>query len=185
MKRFFGHFKTILKHKWIVLCLSIRAGIPFRGLMHDFSKFSPVEFFEGVRYYQGNRSPITKCREVTGYSKAGVHHYHMNKHHANYWYDVDSPVKMPIFPKKYIFEMICDDLAAGITYNGKHWKPSTQLEYFLNKKDRILLHDKIKEMLIATFTEVSEKGLKQTITKKNLNRLYEQYIGNEELSYSL
>ena len=36
------------KHRWLVFKLSIKAGIPFRGLVHDLSKYSPVEFFEGV-----------------------------------------------------------------------------------------------------------------------------------------
>ena len=40
----FGHLKTITKHKWVVFKLSIKAGIPIRGLLHDLSKYSPTEF---------------------------------------------------------------------------------------------------------------------------------------------
>lgn len=61
----FRHFAKITKHKWLVFKLSIKAGIPWRGLVHDLSKYSWTEFSEGVKYYQGNRSPITKAREVT------------------------------------------------------------------------------------------------------------------------
>lgn len=57
------HFLLVSKHKWIVFKLSIKAGIPFRGLVHDLSKFSPTEFCESVKYYNGYRSPLHECRE--------------------------------------------------------------------------------------------------------------------------
>ena len=38
------HFNLVNKHRWTVFKLSIRAGIPIRGFMHDFSKYSPTEF---------------------------------------------------------------------------------------------------------------------------------------------
>lgn len=34
-----------------------KAGIPFQGLTHDLSKYSPTEFIPGAKYYLGNRSP--------------------------------------------------------------------------------------------------------------------------------
>lgn len=37
-------------------------------------------------------------------------------------------------PYKYAVEMVCDELAAGITYNGKNWTKDTQLEYYINKE---------------------------------------------------
>ena len=55
----FKHLKVIIKHKWIVLKLCIKAGIPWRGLVHDLSKFSPVEFINSVKYFNnGTGSPI-------------------------------------------------------------------------------------------------------------------------------
>lgn len=62
-KNIINHFCTITKHKWIVLRLSIKAGIIWRGIMHDWSKYSFTEFWESVKYYQGNRSPIIACKE--------------------------------------------------------------------------------------------------------------------------
>ena len=38
--KFFGHFHTVNKHRWYVFLYSVRAGIPFRGLVHDLSKYS-------------------------------------------------------------------------------------------------------------------------------------------------
>ena len=61
------HFKTISKHKQIVMINCIKAGQIKRGLLHDNSKFSPTEFFSSVKYYQGNRSPIDAEKEDKGY----------------------------------------------------------------------------------------------------------------------
>ena len=55
---FTGHLSTILHHKKLVRGLCFRAGLYKQGIMHDWSKYNPVEFFVGVKYYQGGkRSP--------------------------------------------------------------------------------------------------------------------------------
>ena len=74
IKRFFGHLKTVTRHRHLVLCGCIRAGIPVQGLLHDLSKFSPTEFFPGVRFYDGHHSPTEDERRLNGYSKAWMHH---------------------------------------------------------------------------------------------------------------
>ena len=51
------HFKTITGHKILVMKNCFRVGLFRQGLMHDLSKYSPVEFGTGVKYYQGDRSP--------------------------------------------------------------------------------------------------------------------------------
>ena len=50
-QKLFKHFKLVCKHKWYVFLASVEAGIPIRGFLHDFSKFSPIEFFNSVKYY--------------------------------------------------------------------------------------------------------------------------------------
>lgn len=52
-----GHFKTITKHKLMVMKYCFRAGLYKQGLLHDLSKYSPTEFLVGCKYYQGDRSP--------------------------------------------------------------------------------------------------------------------------------
>lgn len=64
---FFGHLNTINKHRFKVFKLCFKAGIPFRGLMHDLSKYSITEFFEGVKYYaDGKLSPIKVIKKEKG-----------------------------------------------------------------------------------------------------------------------
>jgi hypothetical protein len=40
IKNIFKHFHTINTHRWEVFKLSIKVGIPLRGLLHDLSKYS-------------------------------------------------------------------------------------------------------------------------------------------------
>ena len=169
------HLKLITKHKWQVFKLCIRAGIPWRGLVHDLSKYSPTEFFESAKFYVGDHSPITEAKKTNGYSKAWLHHKGRNKHHYEYWFDGTAPDKTPVIPYKYAVEMVCDTLAAGKTYLGKNWKNSSQLEYWNRTKNLTYINIKTANFLEAVYKEVSEKGIEKTINKKNLKRLYEKY----------
>lgn len=175
IKNFFLHLHLINKHKWTVFKLSVKAGIPFRGIIHDLSKYTPTELWESVKFYNGSHSPIETVRKIRGYSKAWLHHKGRNKHHSEYWYDSRAPEPFPIIPYKYVAEMICDKLAAGIVYNGKNWTLSTQKEYWKKNKDTELVNEKIKELLTEVFEQVSDNGIDKTITSKNLKSLYKRY----------
>ena len=87
MSNFWGHFKTITTHKLRVMKYCFRAGLYKQGLLHDLSKYTPVEFLPGVKYYQGNRSPNEMERLEKGYSSAWLHHKGRNRHHLEYWID--------------------------------------------------------------------------------------------------
>lgn len=178
IKNFFGHLHTINKHRFYVFKLSIRAGIPFRGLMHDLSKYSPVEFFEGVKYYNGKRSPISFCKQEKGYSKAWLHHKGRNKHHFEYWIDNMAPNKTPIIPYKYTVEMICDTISAGLVYKGKEWTNSSPLEYYNNRKDKEYINEDIKQVLVTVYEQVAKNGINKTITRKNFKKIYNTYVAN-------
>lgn len=133
-KKFFGHLKTILVHKWWVFYYCCRCGIPWQGFIHDISKFSPVEFWEGVKYYSGTDSPINASKAENGYSKAWLHHKGRNKHHYEYWQDnFDSGTTHLDMPIKYKIEMLCDYLAAGRTYMGKEFTYGKEYGWLLTK----------------------------------------------------
>ena len=175
LKNFFGHLHTVNKHRWYVLKFCIKAGIPFRGVMHDLSKYSPAEFFEGVKYFDGSRSPIKVCKEHNGYSKAWLHHKGRNKHHFEYWYDFNAPKQAAPMPFKYFCELICDNLAAGIAYKKEKWNASEPLKYFLDRKDRKYINDGIEKAIIEIYTELARDGLNKTIRKNKLKTIYNKY----------
>ena len=165
IRRFFGHIKTIVTHRYTVIYHSAKAGILHVGIFHDLSKYSPTEFIPGVKYYAGNRSPNEREREEKGYSKAWMHHKGRNKHHFEYWTDYCSatkkmePVEMPL---KYVKEMFCDRVAASKIYQKKNYTPSYPLEYFLRGKERRVIHPKTSDLLESLLKMLSEKGEKET-----------------------
>ena len=174
----FNHTKLVLKHKWYVLKFSIKLGIPLRGLLHDISKFSPTEFWESVKYYNGEKSPITVSKQINGYSKAWLHHKGRNKHHIEYWVDNMAPEKTPIIPYKYVAEMICDKLSASIVYNGKKWTKSSQLEYWNKEKTKLQINSHVEKMLSQVFEQIAEKGIEPVLTKSNIKNLYKKHCEN-------
>ena len=153
--------------------------MPFRGLKHDMSKFSPIEFWESVKYYNGKRSPIVISRQENGYSKAWLHHKGRNKHHTEYWVDINAPEKTPIIPYKYVAEMICDKLSANKVYNGKTWEQRCPIEYWNKEKQKIEINKKLEEMLTEVFEQVAEKGINQALTKANIRNLYKKHCENQ------
>lgn len=166
------HFLTISKHRNTVICHCFKAGIPLRGLLHDLSKYSPNEFFAGVKYYQGNRSPNETQRELFGYSSAWLHHKGKNRHHFEYWHDVNpltkryEPVKMPI---KYLKEMFCDRVAASKIYQGKNYTDSHPIDYFKRGNAADYMHKETAQMLEKWLIMLKEEGEKATFEHiKNL-----------------
>lgn len=183
VSNFFKHIKLVSKHKWLVFKFSVKLGIPFRGLMHDLSKFSYDEFWESVKYYDGKVSPITKCKKENGYSKAWLHHKGRNKHHVQYWVDLGTKGVAPVIPYKYMAEMICDKLSASITYNGKNWTNSSEYEYWVKEKKRIIVNPKIENFLEEVFLNLKENGLEKILDKKYLKETYKKNCIDDKTKY--
>ena len=177
LKNIIKHTKLVLKHKWYVFIYCTKLGMPLRGLMHDMSKFSPTEFFESIKYYSGVKSPITISRQANGYSKAWLHHKGRNKHHTEYWVDINAPEVTPIIPYKYVAEMICDKMSASKVYNGKNWNKTMQIEYWNKEKQRVRVNKHVEEMLTEVFQQVAEKGINPVFTRENIQNLYKKHCG--------
>lgn len=156
-----GHFKTITKHRHMVIRHCKKAGILWQGLRHDLSKYSPAEFIPGAKYYIGTRSPNEGERADIGYSTAWMHHKGRNKHHFEYWTDYHpvtklvEPVPMPV---KYVAEMFCDRVAAGKIYNGDKYTDDSPLTYFLKAKNRRIIAPETGELIESWLALLAEKG---------------------------
>ena len=81
-------------------------------------------------------------------------------------------------PYVYTAEMICDKLAAGITYQGKNWNKEYPLTYWKKEREKLLINEKLKDMLTDFFTQVSIEGMDKVLTKKKVQELYKKYCGN-------
>ena len=162
---FCKHFLTISRYRRIVRQGCFRVGLYWQGLTHDLSKFSPAEFCVGVRYYQGVRSPNAAEREEKGYSEAWMHHKGRNRHHYEYWTDLDIKTRRyesVIIPRKYLVEMVMDRRAACIVYQGKDYHPSSALEYLNRSMEKDLMHPETRRQLTYILTMLAEKGEKET-----------------------
>ncbi len=176
LKKMIKHLNVVNRHRFKVFCLCCKVGIPLQGLLHDLSKYQPVEFFETAKYFtDGKYSPIITCKKEKGYSNAWIHHKNHNKHHYEYWYDYQSPIETPIIPFKYFLEMVCDSLAAGLIYEGKNWKKDTQLNYWNSVKKKAKINLKMEKLLDNVYKEVSINGIDSVINRKKLKLMYDEY----------
>ena len=161
----FSHFKTITWHRWLVRQGCFKVGLYWQGLIHDLSKYSPTEFFIGARYYQGNRSPNAAEREDKGFSEAWMHHKGRNRHHYEYWTDMNKATRLyesvPM-PRKYLAEQVMDRRAACIVYQGKDYTPGSALAYFMKSRERELMHPQTRRELEYILTMLRDKGEKET-----------------------
>lgn len=156
-----SHFRTITRHRYVVMQHCFRAGIPLQGLLHDLSKYTPAEFIPGARFFQGTRSPNEAEREQNGFSSAWMHHKGRNRHHFEYWTDYNpktrtmEPVPMPT---RYIIEMFCDRVAASKVYRGAQYVNSDPLDYYhLGTKTR-KIHPQTAKQLHFLLKMLAERG---------------------------
>ena len=158
------HFKTITAHRRLVRRYCFRLGLIRQGLVHDLSKYSPVEFFTGAKYFMGYRSPNDAERKERGMSLSWLHHKGRNRHHFEYWTDycVDSegkvytgPVKMPM---RYVAEMFCDRIAACRVYQGDKYTDASPYDYYQKSKGHIWIHPETSDLLDRWLLLLKEQG---------------------------
>lgn len=165
--KFICHFRTVFLHRATVRKLCFKCGLYKQGLLHDLSKYSFTEFWSGVKFYTGTKSPHVKEREICGYSAAWLHHKGHNKHHPEYWQDIrpngkTEPIEMP---PKYFAEMVCDRVAASMIYLGDKYTDAAPLDYYLSHKDEVQMHLNTHASLEAWFVKIKDAGLDETLKK--------------------
>jgi hypothetical protein len=139
MKSYWRYFLYILNHKLNVCIECWKEGLYFQGIIHDLSKFSPVEFFPyAKKFYSGK--PLTVEEELK-WKYAWLRHQHSNKHHWEYWVMNPNTKEALPMPKKYIIEMVCDWRSFSRKW-GRKVKTTT-----LNLTDHIIVHPNTKKEL--------------------------------------
>ena len=173
---FWGHLRTILHHKNLVRHYCFRAGLYKQGIMHDWSKYSPVEFINSVRNFQGGKkSPNFGEKATKGYSSSWLHHKGRNRHHFEYWIDFtlnpDEGLQGMPMPTRYVLEMFCDRIAASKNYNRKNYDDSFPLAYYEKNKPHYILHKDTKELLERLLHMLADEGEDKTFAyiRKNID----------------
>lgn len=159
------HFRTITRHRWLVRRGCFKVGLYWRGLTHDLSKYSPTEFSIGARLYQGDRSPNAAEREEKGYSEAWMHHKGRNRHHYEYWTDLNKQTRRyesVEMPRVFLVEMIMDRIAACRVYQGSAYTDGSALAYFTKSIERNLMHPTTRKQLEYLLTMLRDQGEQET-----------------------
>ena len=159
----FKHFKTVCKHKAIVYRECKACGIPWQGIVHDLSKFSPIEFSASAKYFQGNSSPIEAEKAATGYSVAWLNHKGHNKHHWEWWTDFDDNGNVIAYkiPSRYVVEMLCDWIGAGMVYCKETWTQEEPLNYYHKVRAGRHVHPETEKLIVTLLEIICEQGLEQ------------------------
>lgn len=169
------HLRTIARHRCLVLRGCFAVGLYWQGLTHDLSKFSSTEFWAGAKYFQGNRSPNAAQRDAEGCSEAWMHHKGRNRHHFEYWTDIQKgkegyqPVPMPL---RYAIESVMDHIAASVVYKGKDYFPGCELEYIARSNEVKHMHPDTYALITDLLTTLRDKGEQEMYKrcKELLNR---------------
>jgi hypothetical protein len=152
----------VIRHKWFVLMACIWHHHIWLGLIHDWSKFRPSEFFPYAEHFYGKGKDITAGRDSTGYYKptdtgdaafdfAWLLHQKRNKHHWQWWVlpEDEGGVKLIHMSDRYCIEMLCDWIGASKAqgHGGFEgvltWYEANKHKMQLNKVTR----DNIEDML--------------------------------------
>lgn len=146
----------VIWHRWYVMLECFKYGLIWQGLIHDWHKFLPSEWFPYVAHFGGD---ATQKRDATGYYDPSAadaafrrafflhtrrcwHHWQswvMSRDHKDGGHEVPTLLAVHVepmaMPERYWKEMICDWRGAGRAQN----KPDTLAWYHANK-NKIVLH---------------------------------------------
>lgn len=137
----FNYLRYVLTHKWHVFYACMKLGVPFwQALIHDWTKFTPIEWFAYVdRMAAGRHSTWQSVADTPEYNRAWAHHWQSNPHHWDYWtnkHPILSNMVGPALPmpKRYWLEMAADWYGAGMAQG----KPEIAKWYYTNRDKRVL-----------------------------------------------
>ena len=160
MRRYLKYLSYVLRHKWYVFLQCYKFGIPWLGLVHDWSKFLPSEFIPYARYFYNPDGTPKQRRDDTGYYKpadtgdaafdfAWLLHQKRNRHHWQWWIlpEDSGGIKVLQMPVKYWLEMLADWVGAGLAQGA----PDTAGWYAANK-EKMTLHESTREWIEDTLS---------------------------------
>ena len=133
MKRYLRYLGYVLRHKWFVFVESLKFGIPWLGVTHDWSKFRLSEFIPYARYFYNSNGSLRDLRDETGYYKptntgdqafdfAWLLHQKRNKHHWQWWVLPEDEGGLKTLPieERYLKELLADWIGAGRAQGTPH-----------------------------------------------------------------
>jgi len=135
------YLRYVIRHKWFVFIECCKLGIPWRGLVHDLSKFRWSEWRPYVWSFNGpwkyDDRPLW-LRDI--FNKAWLLHQHRNPHHWQFWClrcDTDGETVLQM-PDCYMREMLADWRGANKAQGGDGKADS--LKWYEKNRAKMVLH---------------------------------------------
>lgn len=184
LNRFFAHLRTINTHRFLVMKTCFKCGMYSQGLKHDLSKYSFSEFWPSVRYFQGDRSPISKEKEINGYSECWLHHKGRNKHHWEYWIDrlgKDTKLTVIEMPFPYMLESVIDRISASKVYKKENYVDSEPYHFFVNSREYSTMNQDTAHQIEKLLEYLKDNGEEKALAY--YKSLYKQYKKDKNFTY--
>lgn len=156
LKPHLQYLAYVLRHKYHVFWGCLQLGVPlWRALIHDWTKFTPIEWGPYVKRFYGPKPPVLgktgylhRIGDDMAFDRAWDHHWQNNPHHWQHWVK-DDPAHNYHFPPEempetYVREMVADWKGAGLAQG----KPDLKGWYQANK-DKMILHPKTRQLVEA------------------------------------
>ncbi len=158
MRAHLAYLRYVLRHKWFVFLACRRLGVPlWRSIIHDWTKFTPAEWFPYVRQFynpDGSKRQVNRAdgglhtRELDkAFNRAWLHHQKHNPHHWQHWVLINDedgtvPLRMPI---EYVYEMVADWDGARRAITGK----SDPAGWYERNAEKMILHYATRHLVEA------------------------------------
>ncbi len=140
MKKHLKHLRYLIRHKWFVLVECWKVGLYWQGIVHDWSKFLPSEWFPYTDFLYGD---IGSRKIAYAFDVAVLKHYKRSNHHWQSWiFHSQAGMKPMEMSYKDCLEMICDWHGAGRAKG----EPNTKAWWNKNK-DNIILHSNTRKYI--------------------------------------
>ena len=150
MRAYLQYLGYILRHKWFVFLECCQLGIPWLGVVHDWSKFLPSEFFPYAHYFHNPDGSPKQVRDDTGYYKpddtgnrafdrAWFMHQKRAYHHWQSWTFPDTNGKLRVLPTpdRHRREMLADWRGAA---RAQGLARESVVDWYTTNKDKMILH---------------------------------------------
>ena len=119
-----------------------KLGLYWKAIVHDWTKFLPIEFFPCARFYFKNGivkrdgKEVYKKPSTLEMSQATIHHIGHGKHHWQFYvlHRDNGVVEIVEIPEKYRLEMLADWRGAA-----RH-KGNDIYEWWVSHRDTITIH---------------------------------------------
>lgn len=151
------YLKYMIKHKWYVFKACMACGLYWRGIIHDWSKFLPSEWFPYVNHFYGKKT-VPNRESDQPYKLAWLLHQKRNKHHWQWWVlpkDQGGLECLPM-PNTYRKEMLCDWIGAGMAITGK----LDIGEWYLKQRTKIKLHPETRAWIENEISAIDKEFAK-------------------------